>query len=220
MLASVRSLKEALLVLDAGVDMIDLKNPMGGALGALDQGLVKDIVHAINHRNLVSATIGDLPMQPKLIFDATESMLDLGVDIVKIGLFGESSHVECLTALKPLAANNKLIAVMFADDLPNLDLLPLVAEMGFYGAMLDTADKNGGDLLNHMNINELAKFINWATGLRLQTGLAGSIGEIHLNMLTTLKPTYLGFRGALCEQSQRTLDLDITKINRIRSMLH
>ena len=86
--------------------------------------------------------------------------------------------------------------------------------------MLDTADKNGGDLLNHMNINELAKFINWATGLRLQAGLAGSIGEIHLNMLTTLNPTYLGFRGALCEQSQRTLDLDITKINRIRSMLH
>ena len=46
MLASVTSVDEALIALDAGVDMIDLKNPSTGALGALDPALVKDIVEA------------------------------------------------------------------------------------------------------------------------------------------------------------------------------
>lgn len=72
-------------MLDAGIDMIDLKNPAEGTLGALDHALVKDIVQAVNHRSSVSATIGDLPMQASLIVDATKSMLDTSVDIVKIG---------------------------------------------------------------------------------------------------------------------------------------
>ena len=39
MLASVATLKEAKIVLDQKVDIIDLKNPKLGALGALDQKL-------------------------------------------------------------------------------------------------------------------------------------------------------------------------------------
>ena len=40
MLASVATLKEAKIVLDQKVDIIDLKNPKLGALGALDQKVI------------------------------------------------------------------------------------------------------------------------------------------------------------------------------------
>ncbi len=62
MLASVRSLDEALIALEGGADLIDLKEPSRGALGALDHAAVRICVQAIGGRRPVSATIGDLPV--------------------------------------------------------------------------------------------------------------------------------------------------------------
>ena len=44
MLASVNSIEDALLALSAGVNIIDLKQPALGALGALDMATVKQVV--------------------------------------------------------------------------------------------------------------------------------------------------------------------------------
>lgn len=220
MLASVTSIEEALIALDADVDMVDLKNPATGALGALDHALVKDIVHAINHRSTVSATIGDLPMQPELIFEATKTMLKTGVDIVKIGFFGQLHHAECLNALKPLADKHKFIAVLFADEEPDLSILPIIAQVGFYGVMLDTADKRNGHLRSHLDLVQLKEFVANALTLGLEAGLAGSIQENHIQELCGVAPSYLGFRGALCERNQRTLSLNATKVKTIKNMLN
>ena len=68
MLASVRSLDEALFALEAGADLIDLKEPSHGALGALDHAAVRVCVQAIGGRRPVSATIGDIPsMEPHAV---------------------------------------------------------------------------------------------------------------------------------------------------------
>ncbi|MDD1632684.1 MAG: (5-formylfuran-3-yl)methyl phosphate synthase, partial [Methylococcaceae bacterium] len=85
MLASVNSLAEALLALSADVDIIDLKQPALGALGALDIDTVKQIVAGIYGRCPVSATIGDMPMQPDPVFNAVKAMAETGVDYIKIG---------------------------------------------------------------------------------------------------------------------------------------
>ncbi len=100
MLASVNSVTEALLVLNAQVDIIDLKQPERGALGALDTDLVKQIVAEIAGRCPVSATVGDLPMQPELVFNAVKAMANTGVDYVKIGFFPEG---DSLATVKKLA---------------------------------------------------------------------------------------------------------------------
>jgi uncharacterized protein (UPF0264 family) len=220
MLASVTSVEEALIALDAGVDMIDLKNPAAGALGALNHFLVKEIVLAINHRSTVSATIGDLAMQPSLIVDATKTMLETGVDIVKIGFFGQFNHVNCLDALRLQASQAKLIAVLFADEQPDFGLLANIAEAGFYGVMLDTVNKNGSNLLNHMSIIQLLTFVTNAKSLGLEAGLAGSIQAIHIEPLSHANPSYLGFRGAICEQSKRTSKIDAQKILSLKKQLH
>jgi len=66
MLASVNTVDEALWVLNAGVDIIDLKEPANGALGALKPETITTIVKRINGQRPVSATIGDLPLQVRI----------------------------------------------------------------------------------------------------------------------------------------------------------
>src|SRR6185295_1310002 len=91
MLASVRSLDEALVALEGGADLIDLKEPSRGALGALDHAAVRICVRAIDGRRPVSATIGDLPsMDAAVMTAAVERMAATGVDFVKIGFFAHS----------------------------------------------------------------------------------------------------------------------------------
>ncbi len=220
MLASVTDVEEALMALDAGVDIVDLKNPAAGALGALDYSIIEAIVKSIDARTTVSATIGDLPMDPALILAASKTMLATGVDVVKIGFFGNNFHQACLNALAPLAEGGaKLIGVMFADQCPDMQLLAPIAQAGFYGVMLDTAYKNGSHLLEHMNCQQLNAFVVKARAFGLEVGLAGSIQLSHIKELSSIEPSYLGFRGALCEHSNRTSRLDVVKMQAIKKML-
>ena len=110
MLASVNCVAEALLVLEAGVDIIDLKQPALGALGALDIIVVQEIVTEVNQRCPVSATIGDLPMQPQVVFNAVKAMAETGVDYVKIGFFpgGNNQFLNHFCFCKVVPAGLKL----------------------------------------------------------------------------------------------------------------
>ncbi|MEN8197292.1 MAG: (5-formylfuran-3-yl)methyl phosphate synthase [Pseudomonadota bacterium] len=85
MLASVGTLEEAEQVLRAGADIIDLKAPAAGALGALATRDVEAIVQRISSQRPVSATIGDLPLIPATVADAVAAMAATGVDFIKIG---------------------------------------------------------------------------------------------------------------------------------------
>ena len=146
MLASVKNLEEAKMVLNAGVDLIDLKDPHTGALGALDIMTVQSIVKWIDKRKLVSATIGDLPMQPELIASKVQTLASTGVDIVKVGFFEHHNHQNTIAALQPLvSAGVSIVAVLFADDTPDLSL-KVFEHSGFYGVMLDTRNKQSKHL--------------------------------------------------------------------------
>ena len=208
MLASVNSVEEALLVLEAGVDIIDLKEPEHGALGALDTDTVQDIVKAIDKRCLISATIGDLPMQPDVVFFATKVMAGTGVDFVKIGFFPDGDWGGTISKLSILTDQHKLIAVLFADAEPDLTVVRALKAAGFKGVMLDTMDKAKGRLTKVLDGETVAEFIRKARSLSLLTGLAGSLRESDIPGLLAYKPHYLGFRGALCHSGQRTKRLN------------
>ena len=220
MLASVRSLDEAQIALEGGADLIDLKEPSRGALGALDHAAVRICVQAIGGRRPVSATIGDLPsMDPQLMSPAVERMAATGVDFVKIGFFSHPRAFECATALSELARHARLVAVMFADEPYDLILLDKLAGAGFSGAMLDTARKTGKSLRDWRNANELGEFVDRTRRLGLLTGLAGSLQWNDIAPLLELTPDYLGFRGALCSSSNRKKNLDAGSFAKIRSTI-
>ena len=85
-LASVRDEAEAETALLARADIIDLKDPAQGALGALDLDTTRRIVSVVAGRVPVSATIGDLPMHRSPIHHTVLQHAACGVDYVKFGL--------------------------------------------------------------------------------------------------------------------------------------
>lgn len=220
MLASVRSLDEALIALEGGADLIDLKEPSRGALGALDHAAVRICVQAIGGRRPVSATIGDLPsMDPQLMAAAVARMADTGVDYIKIGFFTHPRALDCANALSKLANRARLVAVMFADEPYDLTLVDALANADFAGAMLDTANKTGKTLLDWRTANELEEFVARSRNCRLLTGLAGSLRREDIPPLLAIGPDYLGFRGALCRNADRERILDQEAFAAIRAAI-
>jgi uncharacterized protein (UPF0264 family) len=217
MLASVQNLEEAVLALSAQVDIIDLKQPAAGALGALDRDEVRRICEYCRGRRPVSATIGDLPMRPEPVFAAVEAMRETGVDYIKIGFFpggdpaGTAHKLSVLTGRHPA-----LIGVLFADAEPDFTLIDLLKSAGFTGVMLDTMDKSRGPLTKVMRPEAIGQFVRLAGSRQLLCGLAGSLRLGDIPELTALRPDYLGFRGALCVDSERAARLDPESTVRIR----
>lgn len=208
MLASVASLTETRQALDLGADILDLKDPTQGALGAWPRALLAQAVHLVAGRVPVSATVGDLPMEPTLLLAAAHATAATGVDIVKLGFFAGAEPRAIARALAPAARDGiHLVAVLMADQRPDLELVPVLAEAGFLGVMLDTADKRGGGLRQHLSEPELASFVAAGRAQGLLSGLAGSLTLADVAPLGRLRPSYLGFRGALCG-GQRTAGLD------------
>ena len=217
MLASVNSIEEALLVLSAEVDIIDLKQPELGALGALELDDVKQIVATISGLRPVSATIGDLPMQPELIFNAVHTMAETGVDYIKIGIFPGDDWLGTLKKLSSLALQNQaLIAVLFADTQPDLSIMATLKASGFVGVMLDTMDKQQGSLTQVMAAEQIARFVCQAKELKLLCGLAGSLRLTDIPELIAYHPDYLGFRGALCQEHSRVGQLNQPAVQAIK----
>ena len=200
MLASVRSLDEARLLLHAGADIIDLKEPAGGVLGALPPAVVKEIVIDIDGRLPVSATIGDIDGEPERLLTAIREMAATGVDFVKVGLFDQSESSKLIRVLGDLALEDiRVVLVVFAEnDGVRIDLTE-VAGTGLSGVMLDTVDKGSGSLLQKVPLECLGQFVEGARRCGLTSGLAGALRAEDVPVLLPLAPDFLGFRGALCK---------------------
>jgi dihydroneopterin aldolase len=217
-LASVRDVAEAEIALLAGADIVDLKDPAQGALGAVDPETTMSVVDLIAGRRPVSATIGDLPMQAEAIRGAVIERASRGVDYIKFGLFPGGDPQACFEALRPVALRVRLIPVLFADALPSFDAVAAALDMGAAGIMLDTADKHAGSLLTHLDPSGIDGFVAHAKDQGLMAGLAGSLTAAAVPKLLTLSPDLLGFRGALC-RGQRSASLDPASCASIRALI-
>jgi len=227
MLASVSSLQEAKIALQENVDIIDLKDPSQGALGAVTTEVAQEVVKFISGQCLVSATIGDLPMQATLITKAIATMASTGVDIIKVGVFDDLTN-EVVASLKEQAIkgvngiNGKqftIVIVFFVDKGLDSEKISDLAKAGIRGVMLDTADKTKGNLRSHMQDKEIQGFVTQAKSYGLLAGLAGSLKASDIAPLLKLDPDYLGFRGALCKDHLRIQSLDSAYVRKIRCLV-
>ena len=88
LLVSVRSRAEAEAALAGGADIIDIKEPARGALGAADPAVWAEICACIGRRAIVSAALGELLSDRT--FDLARQTA--GLRFAKIGLAGCHSH--------------------------------------------------------------------------------------------------------------------------------
>jgi uncharacterized protein (UPF0264 family) len=216
MLASVTSVAEAQIAIDCGVDIIDLKNPASGVLGALPTDSVAEIVALVRGRCPVSATVGDIPMDAFSLGSAIKAMIGSGVDFVKVGLFPTRDMRDGILAISSYAKATRLVGVLFADQDLDFSLMPDLSRTGFAGVMLDTANKTDGNLRSHADDKKLEEFISRGKALGLLTGLAGSLQEADIPDIIRLRPDYLGFRSALCDASDRTGAINAGRVSNIR----
>lgn len=238
LLISVTSKEEAIIASQCGADIIDLKDPAKGALGALDISLVNEIVGFLSleksAHSQISATIGDLPMEPDLICDQVQLMHDSHVDLIKVGFFvttedqssedqlskDADAHFQCLSALKRLAKNGiKLVAVLFAEFNYPENLPDLIEDAGFYGIMLDTANKNGISVLQYAEDAQKAVFVKKLKDSALRFGLAGSLKPSDISLLERYSPDYIGFRSGVCNDYCRTGRLNPALIDKVRDSI-
>ena len=207
--------KEAVEAIEGGADIIDVKNPKEGSLGASFPWVIKRIREATPKNIEVSCALGDIQNLPGTTSLAALGAATTGVDYIKVGLFGQRTMDEavCLTqavtkAVRDYNPSIKVVATGFADAerIGSLDplLVPQIAyEAKAHFAMIDTAIKDGRNLLSFLAVNQLKGFVDDAHDYGLETALAGSLRKEDLLIIYALGTDIVGFRGAACTCGDR-----------------
>jgi uncharacterized protein (UPF0264 family) len=207
--------KEAAEAIAGSADIVDVKNPREGALGASFPWVVKRIRELAPSNVEVSCALGDVPNLPGAISLAALGAATTGVAYIKAGLYGLKTKEEAVYLMQNVAkavrdydSSIKVAAVGYADAARvvsvNPILVPRIAkDAGVHVAMLDTAIKDGKDLFAFLTTSQLKNFIDEAHALGLEAALAGSLKKNHLSTVYSLGADVVGFRGAACTFGDR-----------------
>lgn len=191
LLVSVTTFEEAAEAVEGGADILDLKNPREGSLGAAHPKLIADVCRRFGHSLPISAAIGDFAHLPNSAALAALCAAEMGADYVKVGLLGSRSEAQALDFLSTIRETlawrgwkTNLIAAAYGDyrETGTLDpwQLPRIArQAGFSGCMIDTLNKKGKCLFDHMNVESLAEFLFECRKYELLSSLAGSLTFRH-----------------------------------------
>lgn len=212
LLVSVANATEASAALAGGADVIDAKNPLAGALGAVSAGVLREIHAMIAGARLVTAAIGDAAAGEAEIERAAATFAAAGAALVKVGFAGmtSASRVEGLIAAAVRGARTGsggtggVVAVAYADadrvaSLAAGVLIDAAARAGATGVLLDTADKSGPGLRGLMAPAALARWVGAAHDAGLLVALAGRLTADDLAFVRDAGADVAGVRGAACE---------------------
>ncbi len=213
-LISVRSLEEVLPAIKGGADIIDLKNPNEGSLGAAFPWIINELRN--NDKNMrLSVAIGDMPNLPGTASLSALGAAYSGADIIKVGLLGPRTIEDGIFLLKKVVKavkdynpNILVVGAGYADsrNFKGIDpmKIPFVCRSaGADFAMLDTLSKEGKILFNFLNLTELESFVYEGHKLGLLCALAGSLKLEHIKTIHKLGTDVIGFRGAACSGNNR-----------------
>ena len=216
LLISVANAAEASAALAGGADVIDAKDPLAGALGAVSTEVLREIHARVAGARLVTAAIGDAADDAE-IERAAGAFAAAGAALVKVGFAGitRASRVGELIAaavrgvgagelirLKPDPTG--IIAVAYADadrvaSLATAALVDVAARAGATGVLLDTADKTGPGLRGLVAPADLAAWVDVAHDAGLLVAMAGKLTADDLAFVRDAGADIAGVRGAACE---------------------
>jgi uncharacterized protein (UPF0264 family) len=226
LLVSVVSAAEARVALAGGADIIDVKDPREGALGAPSPRTLAEVVAAVDGAAPVSVALGDLPDLPHTAALAARGAAACGVDYVKLGLRGVqgldraaalvTAVADALGAAAAGAASSgpgpAVVAAAYADgatvDPPAFEpsLLPeLVARTGIAGALIDTLVKDGRGLYGSLPVATVDELV---AATRAAGGSFGVAGQLRLGELGRVEADIVGVRSAVCRGGDRGASLD------------
>ena len=225
LLLSIVSPEEAKSVLEYQPDLLDIKNPKEGSLGAQFPWIIQDIVQVAKNTGIrCSATLGDLPFKPGTASLAAMGAAACGADYIKAGMFGVKTYEEAKLmmttirkSIRQVSEKAFVVASGYADyrrfgGISSLDIVRAAGDAQCDAVMVDTAIKDGKNLFDAMPFSQLKTFIDTAHDGGLLVALAGSISLEHLDIIAELKPDIIGIRGAVCTKGNRNTKIDPAKV--------
>jgi (5-formylfuran-3-yl)methyl phosphate synthase len=210
LLVSPMNLEEARAAMAGGADILDVKNPKEGSLGANFPWAIREVVKLAEGRVPVSATIGDLEYKPGTASLAALGAAVSGADYIKAGLLGVRTADQAsdmlgsiVQAVKECDIQKKVVASAYSDfcrvgSISPMLLADVANSSGADVIMVDTAIKDGKSTFEFMTEPELSEFISAGHHLGLEVAIAGTIGFQDLDLLKRVNPDIIGVRGIVC----------------------
>jgi len=232
LLVSIRHRDEIEPALRGGCDILDLKDPLNGALGMVDESTLRSICESLRNRPVsvpVSMALGELrEWQEK----HSAPLIPAEITYLKMGLSHTAGlrnwYSDWLEVRQRIEARNNAafqwIAVAYADwklakAISPQDVLAAAIESQSAGLLIDTYSKQGQNLLDTLSHDELKALIEQARSHKLKIALAGSIDSETLISLAEVLPDIIGIRGAACLGKVRTNGLQEQAVRKFRTQL-
>ncbi len=199
---SVRSVAEAEAALAGGAALIDVKEPVRGALGRADDTVIAAVVRAVAGRCPVSAALGELAEEPR-VPDVP------GLAFAKWGLARMVAAdwrprlAAAVVELRRTLPGCRAVATAYADAARAAAPAPeavagFAAEAGCGAFLIDTWRKDGTTLLNWLPVERIAELCRFCEQAGVAVALAGSLTAETIVELRGLLPHWFAVRGAAC----------------------
>ena len=244
LLVSVAGADEVQAALSGGADVIDLKAPAEGALGAPDPAALDAVAAAMRAARrtdraaapALSVALGEAVPPPAgpgpgTYALAARAAVLAGAAYVKLGLRGPMTDAEAAGLLAAVVRGARgahpaarVVAAGFADLGPQGSPAPsrlpaIAAASGAQGVLVDTARKDGRGLLAWATPAALAALAAEARARGLFVGLAGSVRLEDVPALAAARPDLIGVRGAACAGGRRDGRVEAGRVAALRAAL-
>ena len=209
LLVSPVNVEEANICRLAGVDIIDVKNPKEGSLGANFPWIIQAVKNVAGNIP-VSATIGDFNYKPGTASLAALGAAVAGAEYIKVGLYDIHTKEQALDMLvnivrsvKDYDKNKKVVASGYSDyrrinSISPFELPAIGKKAGVDVVMMDTGIKDGRSTFEFLTEHQLTEFVARARSIGLKTALAGTIKFENIPALKRIQPDIIGVRGCVC----------------------
>jgi hypothetical protein len=240
---SVRNLREAEIAVAAGVDWLDVKDPNQGplgrpsiekassieqlaarlapglrvsvALGESREASVSELMDYIRHFD--EATSFKLAFSNRKEGSTTEPATELPRDNDRqtwSSLFRELAGQLSLGRLIPVFYADSV----FAGSPPWESVVKLALEVDGDRILIDTFNKDGRSLINHLNHDRLAEMIHFAADQGISVAVAGSLRKSEIPTLMEVGADVIGVRGAACKAGNRVDSIDPASLQELTAI--
>ncbi len=222
LLVSVRGVWEARRASEGGADLVDIKEPSRGSLGATSMLVIQAIVQEFAGQVPVSAACGEL-LDARFAFEK----LPRELAFAKLGLQGCAAVPDWRKRLR--AAWNRIpptigrVGVAYADwktcaAPPPHQVIRAAIDEGCRYVLIDTFDKRHHDLFSVVSTPAIDSWMRLAREGGLGTVIAGSLSASTLPRALRLRPDFVAVRGAACD-GERTTSICTRRVKQLRAIL-
>ncbi|MCL4207001.1 MAG: hypothetical protein KJ000_31345 [Pirellulaceae bacterium] len=248
LLISVRDAGEAATALAGGADLVDIKEPSRGSLGAASGSVWREVL-AVCEASRTGQVPGTRGLTPHgspgpgpfsgrvptsvALGELLDGQTDWDFEVLaqfqfaKLGLAGCGRQADwferwsdTLRSLPPAVAS---VAVVYADwraceAPPPREIIHRAAEVSCKAVLFDTYTKSGGHLFSHLPPAELGHLVTQIRDAGLMVVLGGSLAGDAIDRAVDFAPDYVAVRGAACRGS-RTGPVDLELVRRLAEHL-